>query len=87
VVFNFDLKAEKTFEISNIKLSAFLYIFNLLDTRNEYGVYGSTGRADSDLNTKFAGDVVGLHTIDDYIRNPSMYSAPRQIRLGLAFGI
>ena len=73
--------------ISNVRLMAFLYIFNLLDNRNEYGVYGSTGRADSDLNTKFAGDVVGLHTIDDYIRNPSMYSAPRQIRIGLGFGL
>jgi outer membrane receptor protein involved in Fe transport len=87
VVFSFDLKAEKTFYIASTRLTAFLYIFNLLDTRNEYGVYGSTGRADSDLNTKFAGDVVGIHTIDDYVRNPSMYSAPRQIRLGLAFGI
>jgi outer membrane receptor protein involved in Fe transport len=86
-IVNFDLKAEKTFTISNVRLTAFLYIFNLLDNRNEYGVYGSTGRADTDLNTKFAGDVVGLHTIDDYVRNPSMYSTPRQIRIGLGFGL
>ena len=83
---NFDLKAEKTFEIAGTRLSAFLYIFNLLDQKNEYSVYGSSGRANADLNTKFAGDIIGLNTLDEYVNNPSFYSAPRQIRLGLGFG-
>ena len=35
---------------------------------------------------KYAGDVNGLNTIDQYIKNPGMYSNPRQIRLGFRVG-
>ena len=81
---SFDLRAEKFFNIARTKLSTFLYVYNLFDRLNEYNVYGSSGRAGVDYNTKFAGDVVGLHTIDAYVVNPTFYSNPRQIRLGLS---
>lgn len=83
---NVDLKADKFFDIFGVKMHAYLLVFNLFDTRNEYGVYATTGRANSDLNTKYAGDINGLNTIDQFVNNPSMYSAPRQVRLGLSFG-
>lgn len=85
-VTTFDLKAEKVINIANTRVTTFLLVYNLLDRMNEYGVYSSTGRANKDLNTQFAGDVIGLHTIEEYINNPGMYSAPRQIRLGMSFG-
>jgi outer membrane receptor protein involved in Fe transport len=84
---NLDLRAEKIFNVAGVNLMAFALIYNVLDIKNEYGVYSSTGRATVDLNTKDAGDIYGLNTIDEYIKNPGMYSTPREIRLGLGFGI
>ncbi len=84
---NVDLKADKYFEIFGIDLHTYLLVYNVFDIRNEVGVYSSTGRATNDLNTQYAGDIFGLNTIQDYINNPQMYSAPRQIRLGLSFGL
>ncbi len=83
---NVDLKANKFFDLFGIKMQAYLLVFNVFDTRNEYGVYSTTGRATSDLNTKYAGEINGLNTIEEFINNPGMYSAPRQVRLGLSFG-
>ncbi|MCW8848439.1 MAG: TonB-dependent receptor [Melioribacteraceae bacterium] len=84
--FNADLKADKFFEIGGLNFHAFLLVYNLFDIRNEYSVYSTTGRANSDLNVKFAGEVYGLNTIDEFLKNPGMYSAPRQIRVGLSLG-
>jgi outer membrane receptor protein involved in Fe transport len=80
----FDLRAEKYFKISKARLSLFMLIYNLFDRMNEVGVYSSSGRAGIDYNTKYAGDVIGLHTIDQYVMNPTMYSGPREIRLGMS---
>lgn len=84
--FNLDLRAEKVFNIAGIYLNTYLWVYNLLDIKNEYGVYATTGRANADLNTQFAGEVIGLNTIEQYVNNPGMYSAPREIRFGFGFG-
>jgi hypothetical protein len=81
-----DLRLEKVFSVGAINISAFLWVYNLLDILNEEDVYATTGRANVDLNTQFAGDIVGLNTIDQYVNNPDFYSTPREIRLGLTFG-
>ncbi len=86
IYFNADLKADKFFDIGGLNFHAFLLVYNLFDIRNETGVYSTTGRATSDLDTKFAGEVIGLNTINEYIKDPGMYSAPRQIRVGLSVG-
>ncbi len=78
----FDIKANKTFKVLGFDVNTFLLVYNLFDIRNEIGVYATTGRATADLNTKYAGEIIGLNTIDEYINNPQMYSAPRQIKLG-----
>ncbi len=85
--FNLDLRADKVFSIGGFRVNTFLLVYNVLDIKNEYGVYASTGRATRDLNTKFAGEIIGLNTIDEYINNPSLYSTPRQIRFGIGFGL
>lgn len=85
---SFDLKAEKFFTIQRARLAAYLWIVNLFDRLNEWNVYGSTGRANNDLEAQLgAGEIIGLHTLDDYISNPTFYSPPRQIRLGLSVGL
>lgn len=85
--FNMDLRADKVFEISGYYLRTYVMIYNVLDIKNEFGVYASTGRANVDLNTKYAGEVIGLNTIDEYIKNPAMYSAPREIRFGVGIDL
>lgn len=82
-----DLKADKYFRIADLDLNLFLLVYNLLNTRNETGVYSTTGRATADLNVKFAGEINGLNTIEEYIKNPGMYSAPRQVRVGFRLGL
>lgn len=83
---NFDLKADKVFDVFGAEIRTFLLVYNVFDIKNETNVYSTTGRANSDLNTKYAGDIYGLNTIDEYVANPTFYSAPRQIRLGMSFG-
>ncbi len=85
-VYNLDLKANKHFDIFGYDFNTFILVYNLLDTKNEYGVYGSTGRAGIDLNTKFAGPIIGLNTIEEYVKNPTFYSAPRRIAVGFNVG-
>jgi hypothetical protein len=82
---NADLRAEKVFNFAGLNIMAFAIVYNVFDIKNEYGVYGTTGRATVDLNVKDAGEVYGLNTIDDYIKNPGMYSTPREIRLRVWF--
>jgi outer membrane receptor protein involved in Fe transport len=82
---NVDLKADKFFDLFGLDLHAYMLVYNVFDIKNEYGVYATTGRATYDLNTKYAGEINGLNTIEEYINNPAMYSAPRQVRLGLSF--
>lgn len=86
--YNVDLRADKIFTIGGIQINTFLLVYNLLDIKNEYGVYSSTGRANVDLNVKYADPtaISRINTIEQNINNPGMYSAPREIRLGFGFG-
>jgi outer membrane receptor protein involved in Fe transport len=81
-----DLRLEKVFSVGNYDISAFLWVYNLLDILNEETVYGTSGRANVDLNTQYAGEIVGLNTIEQYVNNPGFYSTPREIRLGATLG-
>ncbi len=83
---NVDLKADKFFDLFGLKVHTYLLVYNLLDIENEYTVYGTTGRANSDLNVKYAGDIIGFNTIEQYVNDPGWYSAPRQIRVGFSCG-
>lgn len=83
--FNLDLRADKIFRVFGINVMTYVMIYNVLDIKNEFGVYASTGRANVDLNTQYAGEIFGLNTIQEYINNPSMYSSPREVRVGLGF--
>ena len=80
---SFNLKSYLVYPLDEgkrIKLT--LTIHNLFDTLNEQEVYGSTGRAYTDIIT---GDwfISNFNTQQDRIQNPSMYSAPREIRFGV----
>lgn len=85
--YNVDLRAEKTFDIYGVKLNTFVLIYNLLDIKNEYGVNSASGRANVDIFTYEASQIIGLNTIQEYLNNPTSFSSPRQIRFGMQFGI
>lgn len=76
-------------------LNVYLQVLNLLDTKNVVNVYPYTGNANDDgylsapewqrqinnqLDPNSFRDLYG-----NYVDNPSNYSTPRQIRLGLMF--
>jgi outer membrane receptor protein involved in Fe transport len=85
--YNLDLRAEKVFNIAGININTFLLVYNVLDIKNEFGVYGTTGRATTDLGYILSPvNVIGLNTIEQYVKNPGMYSTPREIRIGFGFG-
>ena len=60
-------------------------IYNLFDTLNEYGVNSQTGRAYSAILNE--ADVASFRsnytTIEDTYQDPSSYSAPRSLKIGL----
>jgi outer membrane receptor protein involved in Fe transport len=80
---NVDLKANKIFKLFGVDVNTFLLVYNLFDIKNEYGVNASTGRAGVDLNTQFAGAIIGTNTLEEYLKNPADYSSPRRISLGI----
>jgi outer membrane receptor protein involved in Fe transport len=62
-----------------------LTIYNLFDRLNEVVVNSRTGRAYTDViqETDLAGHRSDFNTYEDRIRDPSMYSPPRQIKVGM----
>ncbi len=95
--FNIDLKAEKSFNFGNYKLSPYLIIKNLLDRDNVYAIYESTGRANTTgwlatgegqefVDRNADPDDTGLTGEEKYLlkeMNPQNYGNPRQFILGL----
>ncbi|MAL64654.1 MAG: TonB-dependent receptor [Candidatus Marinimicrobia bacterium] len=60
-------------------------IYNLLDRLNENGVDSETGRAYTAVirETDYAGHRSDFNEFEDRIKNPSMFSSPRSLKLAL----
>ena len=86
--YNVDLRAQKSFRVNGLDLNLFVLVYNLLDIKNEVNVNSATGRSNDlltqDINT--AGTIFGLNTLQQYINDPTSFSAPRQVRIGLSVG-
>ncbi len=73
------------FEVNNASVRLNYSIYNLLDRLNESWVDNTTGRAytaiiqPSDLSSHHSN----FNTYEDRIHDPSMYAAPRLIKVGL----
>lgn len=81
-----DVKADKSFMVGDYRINGFLLIYNLLDIRNEYGVAATTGRAIRDVD--FEEDTRPFYPAamaDDYFNDPTRYSGPRTVKLGIGF--
>ena len=60
-------------------------IYNITDKYNEYGVNSETGRAYTSVvnETEILSHRSNYNTYDDTYQDPSMFSAPRQVKVGL----
>jgi outer membrane receptor protein involved in Fe transport len=82
----FDVKLEKVFDIGTVDVGVFANILNLFDSENLRSLGSLNG---------YTGDMFAYGDVDEatgeiysyrdmlYMRNPSSFDAPRQIRLGV----
>ncbi|MFH1197564.1 MAG: TonB-dependent receptor [bacterium] len=80
-----DLQFTKELFIADQQFSIFCRVYNLLDTKNEIGVYSDTGRAGYSLISRYTPEYQGPNSLTEYLTNPSMYSEPRRIVLGINY--
>jgi len=84
--FNVDLRAYYELRIEPVKFVLFARVFNLLDIRNENGVYDDTGRSgfttDQD-RVLLTNPRQLINTLAAWYRRPNYYSEPRRIELGM----
>jgi len=88
---NLDLKTTKGFGAAGLKFEAYVWVLNLLDTRNPITVYGSSGSAASTgwLDTEDGQTYLaeagqeGQRLYQLAQNNPNFYTNPRLVRFGL----
>jgi hypothetical protein len=76
----FDLLVRKSFTLGPVDLGAFIDIRNLLNRKNVVSVYSTTGSPDltGDESTK---------STQDWQQDPTNYSSPRTIYVGVEVGL
>ena len=85
--FNVDLSAYYRMHLTKLtQLELELRVYNLLDRLNEYGVNSTTGRTGTAIvqQTDLEGHRSNFNDYYDRIQDPSGYSAPRMVKLGLS---
>lgn len=84
--FNLDLRTYYEIDLSALKIVLYARVFNLLDTKNEVGVFDDTGRAGFTTDKE---KVEAIHptefvnNVDQWFIYPTNYSEPRRIELGM----
>jgi outer membrane receptor for ferrienterochelin and colicin len=85
-----DLTINKAFKLfSNIDLEFFVYVYNLFDERDQTYIYTDTGSADYTTTidpTEIPYSANRVSTVEDFINQPSWYTAPRQVQFGVILG-
>jgi hypothetical protein len=84
--FNIDMRASYEFRLLPFNVLTFVRVFNLLDIRNQLGVFNTTGLADysTDEQTAHASNPRQyVNTIDQYYRIPTFFSEPRRVEFGM----
>lgn len=69
-----DLRINKEFHILNLRQELFIDVWNLLDRKNVYAVFGDTGRPDYTSNPNVS---------EEYMQEPNRYGPSRMIELGI----
>lgn len=85
---NIDLRAYKEFRLKPGVLTLFVRVFNVLDRLNEVNVYNDTGRAGftyDEAVARSSNPLQLVNTLEDWFTNPTHYSEPRRVEVGLTF--
>ncbi|MDM7925462.1 MAG: TonB-dependent receptor [bacterium] len=86
---NVDLTVNRGLSVGKLRVNAFVNVYNVFDFRDALSVYGDTEKADvtSTIDPKKQGYVASrIGTVEEWAKQPSWYSAPRQIQAGLSVG-
>ena len=84
--FNLDGQAYYALSFEPLRMVLFVRVFNLLDTRNEVGVFDDTGRAGfttDEARTLRINPLQAVNSVQEYYRIPSFYSEPRRFEFGI----
>lgn len=87
-IVNLDLRIYKDFEISNTLLTVFFRVFNLLDFDNPVNVYTDTGDpyfTFAKLEAERINPTLYNNTLDELYTDPTFFSEPRRVEIGLGF--
>lgn len=85
--FNVDIRAYKDFILKSLKFSVFTRVINLFDIKNQINVYDDTGRADYtiyELQARRNQQPELVNSLGEFFRNPTFYSQPRTIEIGIS---
>lgn len=85
--FNVDVNLHKDFDLNFMRISLWSRIINLFNIRNQVNVYNDSGRADYTIDEVIAlrsNPPELVNSVGEYFRNPTFYSEPRRIELGLS---
>jgi hypothetical protein len=84
---NLDLTINKSFKLySKLNLEFFVNVYNVLDQRDATSVYADTGSPDYTTTIRpstIPYNANRISTVEDYVNQPSWYTAPRRIEVGL----
>ncbi len=82
--FNLDWKLNYDFKIEQIRFTAFLRVFNLLDSKTVVNVFTDTGKPDFTTEAQNVGeDPNRPNTVKEYLTRPWHYAPPRQVQIGI----
>ena len=89
-----DLRIDSDVKIGGLNASVYLLVLNVLDTDNVDEVYAGSGDAANDgyLNTLegktwATGNPDAVDFYNARLQDPRNWDAPRQVRVGLSFGL
>jgi hypothetical protein len=84
-----DLTVNRSFRLAGRKrLEFFVNVYNLLDQRDATAVYADTGSPEYTTNIDpsiVPYNASRVSTVEDFVNQPTWYTAPRQVHVGLAF--
>jgi outer membrane receptor for ferrienterochelin and colicin len=83
--YNLDLNLFKSFPVGKNKILLTATVQNVIDIRNEDGVYDDTGRAGYTIVENDAVEAPYFNTLSEVYPDPSKYSRPRLVKFGVSY--
>ncbi|HPG41442.1 MAG TPA: TonB-dependent receptor [bacterium] len=84
-----DFLINKHFSFSDMQVDFFINVYNIFDNRDETAVYGDTGTAEYTTNirpSRVVYDPARIGTTEEFVKQASWYTAPREVQIGFMLG-